>query len=284
MASAFGAARDYARIATASDYDAKSGAIGQGDTGLVEQSQPFEYSPDQGWVSARKWIGPIRSAASMAAQQLAFNPMLNVTITPKEPNLAELTISQDSLDTNAIDADGNGEPVLEGETWALQGQDMEKSIWSHPEFTALEAFNDAPNNANCYEWIRERHIAVSKSGEWRQELNAIPSGAGDGKLAQCWALLSQGVESYSVSQWVLSRSGTVNSQMQGTFVHGRVGNQLTLAQMYGLEYMPPQLRFGIPAGVWVKRTPSYTWEGTKMQFSVEYWHSDSASPILYPYA
>lgn len=268
-------------------YDPATGIVGAGNIGLIEQPVDIDYTAKGGWISSRKWIGPARAAVAQAAALQVAHPTRTLKLSPKDAGLVELTMTQDALDEKDVPADPNGEPEVEADNWNLQGQDMEKSLFTHPEVTNLVNYTDWTTNAagtaiKALDWLRLNLPIIEKAGTWVENYDAIPSTAAGGNLKPVFQLFMEGAESYTISQWVLSHSGTIASRAQGQFVHANVGKQLTGAQMGTLEGLPSALHFATPSGVWIKRTPSYTWEGSKLSFQIEYWHADTASEILYP--
>lgn len=212
-----------------------------------------------------------RLAASLVAGE--------IIVSPTEGELATLQVVQDSLDNKDVDADSNGEPQVETERWSLAGEDMEKTLWTH---SALGDLHD--NYSSDYEQLRKDVSTAEKDGSWKTIYDAMSSTAGGGSAKPIFKLFMDGVESYTLSRWVLRWSGVISTRAQGQFAHTNIGKQFTTQNMYDWEGLPADLSFAIPAGVWIKRTPTYDYEGTKINASMEYWHADTASTILYPTA
>ena len=243
--------------------------------------QEMRYTRKKGWQTSRKWQGEEANIRAMAAQFAAEGPdNISLTITPMEAGLATLTVNFDDLqDGGEPEAQANGEPEADNDTWTLQGNDYEKGIWSHPSISGLAATAN-----DDYNWLRKNIPPIQKNGTWQDVISAWSSYTwqdSDTTLA-IFKLFREGVESYSVSQFVLRRTRTIKNMAQGIISVGNIGKQFTIVQMQATEGLPVTLRFATPAaGGWIKRTPTVNFDGNKVTCDVEYWHADDWSEILY---
>jgi hypothetical protein len=255
----------------------------QGTTLPIELPQDRTYTPAKGWKTSRKWQGPESSINALAAQLVYENgSFVNITIAAKEAGLAELTATFDDLqDGNESEAEASGEPASDNDQWSLNGNDYEKDIWSHPTISALAT---GANKAD-YDWLRKNLPPIQKNGTWQDVLDVWDSytWADSSTTRSIFEMFRDGVEAYSVSQYVLRRSRSIRSQAQGQISVGYVGYQFTEAQLRTHEGLPTSLRFALPSsGTWIKRTPSVTFDGNKITVDNEFWHAEDWNAIIYP--
>ena len=232
------------------------------------QSENYSFTPDDGWTSELTFSGPQNVLAAWTKKTIANYK------------------KQDYRVTCDISDQGNGfatltlrvPPKLGDETeyddvdtvqWSLNGNDMEKDILTHPSLTVL---TDA-------EWDVLRNYKADPSGTFPTALTLQLVGR------DIAALIRRGVQTHSVSQWVLVRSSVLMSEQATQTQIDNVGMQFTKAQMETDEDLPTSLKFALPAtGVWIKRTPSISLEKTRYTVNGEYWHADYASTVLFPAA
>jgi len=73
---------------------------------------------------------------------------------------------------------------------------------------------------------------------------------------------------------------TSNSTIQPVLTN--VGKVYSTAALQSAENIPGTIKFSLPDGYWLKRTPTVDQYGTdKWQITQEYWHADSYSTFLY---
>jgi hypothetical protein len=128
-----------------------------GDERPVEQASALSYTPSQGWVSAKQYVGTDKEIRSLANSIKAEKtddaagtpPAVSLTVTPLEGGLATLDVSYD-------DDIGTG---VEFTQWSLQASDYEKNIWTHPTLRSLHNLCGTE-----YNWIRENLPAMQENG------------------------------------------------------------------------------------------------------------------------
>ena len=245
------------------------------------------WEPGKGWKATRVFEGDESMIQSMANNIIASaGQFVRVDVKPKPPNLAVMTVTYDGVqDGDLPAADSNGEPVPDADSWSLNGTDSERDIWSHSSLTAL-----ANTDPSGWHYLRTKVTEAQKDGTWQNIVSAwdsnefIDTATSDDALA-IFKMLRDGVEAYSVSQFVLSRNRGISSAAQGVVSVGYVGYQFTSAQLQAHEGLPFALNFGLPStGSWIKRTPSIQFDAVsgKMSVSNEYWHAYDWNDILYP--
>lgn len=254
----------------------------QGYTLPVEQATERKWEPKKGWRTSRVWVGGSAEITALAAQiQFESGAFVSMTVSPQDGGVSRLIATFDDIgDDSKPEATSNGEPEADLDTWTLQGNDMEKSIWSHP------SISDLANTATAdYDWLRKNLPPIQKNGTWE---DVIAAWAGfifvdSATTLKIFKMFRDGVESYSVSQFVLRRTRTIKNKAQGTLSVSNVGKQFTIAQLRTAEQLPAVTRFAMPAaGAWIKRTPTVNFDNTKVTCDGEFWHADTWSDILYP--
>lgn len=253
----------------------------QGNELPTELATERTWAPAKGWKTSRKWHGEQPAIVALAAQiQAESGQFVNMTISPQPAGTATLVASFDDLQDGANpEAEANGEPAADNDSWTLQGNDYEKDLWSHP--VVVQLANDCPDE---YDWLRKNLGVVQKNGTWKDVLDAYTDNAQcDQDVKAIFKMFRDGVENYSVSQYVLRRSRTIKNRAQGAVSVDNVGNQFTLVQLRNNEGVPASLVFALPAGgAWIKRTPTVNYDGNKLSVENEYWHADSWETLLYP--
>lgn len=237
---------------------------------IIRSNPERKWDAKKGWVTTEKFKGEYGAICQFAAQQLGRFSSLQIS--PESDGSASLTLTLDAPDaaTPPKDPTNTGEPEKDAETWELQGNDLTKDVWSHKRVKDL-------NNVD-YTWLRQNVKVAKEHGTWTQIDAAIASL----ELKKIWRLFMDGVESYSVAQYVLKRSLTTSGSSLGSFVTRGANWQYTTQQIIAEFTVPNGLRFTLPQGAWIMRTPSVTFDGTKWANTVEWWHADEWNEVLYP--
>lgn len=136
-----------------------------GDKRPVKQASALSYTPANGWVSAKQYVGTDEEIRALASQIKAEKtddaagtpPAVSLTVTPLEGGLSTLDVSYD-------DDIGTGAEFTQ---WALQASDHEKNIWTHPTLRSLH--NLCPDE---YAWLRENVPLLQEKGTFDAVLKA----------------------------------------------------------------------------------------------------------------
>jgi len=173
--------------------------------------------------------------------------------------------------------------------WSLEGNDLEKSIFEHPN--ALAEFEQWPFGLSDpsiapFRSTVERYVRgeiESLEDELATLINALKRPQILDLAHEMAAILGMGVESFTVSQYVLRRTRIVTSTTDIKPVVTNTGKVYSQAAMESEEGgIPATLKFNLPDGVWLKRTPTVTQYGAdKWQIVQEYWHADRFLTWLY---
>jgi hypothetical protein len=163
--------------------------------------------------------------------------------------------------------------------WSLLGNDLEKSIFEHPSVTSEQDGWTSEQKLNFKSAVEA--ASRGDSATTVDMLEELPDGAV--QLAESvYEELAKGVEAFPVSQYVLRRSITIasNSTLQPAL--DNVGKVYSTSGLSASEGVPATLKFSLPDGFWLKRTPSVEPSGVdKWVITQEYWHADEYSTFLY---
>lgn len=239
---------------------------------VIQRGNPErKWDVKRGWVTTEKLRGEYNAICSFAAQQVGR--FSNISISPEDGGLASCTLSIDGADPAQPSQSANpttGEPARDSETWELKGNDLSKDVWSHKRIKNLSAAN--------YTFLRQNTKLAKEKGTWA----AIDAAIVDVELKKMFRLFMDGVESYSVAQYVLARQITTSGAALGSFATTGANIQFTTAQLIAEFSVPNGIRFTLPQGAWIQRTPSVTFDGVKWANQVEWWHADEWNEVLYP--
>jgi len=251
----------------------------QGYSGVVEIPQSIMYTPKGGWKTSRKWKGPKISIQQMASAYVkAYGNTINATIDPLEPELAILTITFDRLEGDPTPEEKpDGTKEEETASWTLTGQNMELSLWTHPQVKSL-----AENCSTAYSYLRKNLKIVQDKGTWTEVLAAWKENDScdvDGKTVM--KLFRDGITSYQHSAYVIRRSAILRNDAQGTIATGNVNHIFTKAQLQSLEGMPSILSFAVPDIKWLKGAPTISLQNNKLTAENEWVGADDWSTYIY---
>lgn len=176
--------------------------------------------------------------------------------------------------------------------WSLPGNDLEKDIWRHPKVKALFSefldSNGDPKLDGSF-FSHRRQIEDLASGE---------ASVNDKDIAAWWNSansakkkfvrnLSRGETSFVIDQYVLRNEKTVANDYV-SFTDGAIpayahrGKILTTNELQVGFGVPTVLRFAMPAGFWLQKTPSVL-PGRLDQWVItqEWLHTDDYDDFLY---
>lgn len=238
-----------------------------GYPGMVEQPTERSRDPVQGWAATRTWHGTLSASRAMLAMLEPFD--LRVRHFSVSPGIYGVSVEfTDAQDGSAPPADPDDLQVV---TWTLDGNDLLKPIFENAAFTALDDADQENLRGLANNEIRQTHTVITSmtgdAGEFRD-------------------LILQGVTSYPVSQYVLTRTGTVPLEWNGQYSLTNVGKRFaSTASLESLESVPSDLAVALPTGEWLKRTPTFSQERNgRYRIVNEFWHADTWAEVLYDLA
>lgn len=262
-----------------------------GSSTVVELPSKFGYDPRLGDYKIRVFRGTEADIATLKAE---FRLQGVKVETESDPDRHWWTLNA------TIGNDGDTDPLAD--SWELDGNDLDKSIWELPEIvevTHAPIDVTSPTAVEKATWWREFRAAVTAFVEGRRTIETdngetvdlnmdrlISSGLllGLDQAAVIVLVLSllQGVEVFPVSQWVLKRRTIVGRGARIKPSKSNVNRIFTVEQLRTMEGLPESLPFDIPAGVWAKKTPKFPQiAADKWAIDQEYWHADSANPLIW---
>lgn len=236
-----------------------------GAPGLTEQPADREYVPQQGWQTTREWHGSEIAVDGFISQLLQAG--YRIRRFRVEGTVYGVTAEiPDAQDGSAPADDPDDDQTV---SWELVGNDLNKDIFDHSNYDGL----DVTEKIVLDELRRTRNFE-------NDNLVIINSGSTGDKFKE---LIRIGTESFPVSQYVLRRTGTVSIDWNGQFAMTNVGKVFTsTTQLETEESVPAALKFILPSGQWLKRTPSVRQERDgRWQINNEWWHADTWSDVLY---
>lgn len=266
-----------------------------GSIAPVEIPGPKIWDPRSGWQNSRRWRGEPTLIALLADQAKAAGA--RVELNPDESG-AYSTV------TVVYGVDGTQPPEVPlVDQWSLQGNDLEKDLWTKPE---IKTQLDRVTGEDSYHKVGKlrRLIEAVGSGEEEEVPNPATTDAVVVPTIQavrdaCAALGSldplpfiayiksrmAGVEVFTVSQWVLSHVLIIaaNSTIRPSLVN--VGRVYTTEMLRAVEAIPATIKFDLASGWWLKRTPTVEQTAAdKWTITQEYWHTDTFDPFVYAIA
>lgn len=239
---------------------------------LVVQAAPRRiWDPRFGWQIGVRYRGPrpelevIELGHRSSGRRTELDP-------DQQGGYGLLTVWYGSEDTQAPDA-----PLTD--RWTLEGNDIEESPFAVPDIrTAYES-------ASIAEKVQMRTQVESVLRGEIEPQEAIDAAATTERKAAIERLIGEmamGFESYSVSQFVLRRITVIasNSTIKPSLVN--VNKVYSTAELKNAELIPETIRFDLPGGQWLKRTPTADQTAAdKWTITQEWWFSERFS-LYYP--
>jgi hypothetical protein len=247
---------------------------------LVELPSGRSWDPRIGFTIIRRYRGSLTQIQIVEADAKANN--LRVQIEPDiEGGFGVVSVWYGAESTQPA-----GVPLAD--TWELVGNDLEKDLWELPKIVAaLAPFNISDRRQikiDIEAWlagtlvvndlpVRDWTDYCTRSGFTTDQVEI---------LTQLVTERIRGVQAWTVSQWVLRRTLIIaaNSTIKPALADvGRVRSTTTLKAE---ENIPSTVKFDLPEGFWLKRTPTFTQTAAdKWTISQEWWHADNYSELLY---
>lgn len=262
-----------------------------GTAGLVEQPSARAWDPRSGPAIIRRWRGTPEAVEAGRVQAQGLG--LRYRVQPAgQGNYWDLEITYGAEETQPAET-----PLAD--TWELVGNDLEKNLWEAPSIQAELDKNKGTERLHEIAKLRRLCDAVVAGDEESPD----PAHAGqtvkatvDEVKAACVFLdnidsapflayiqsRARGVESASVSQWVLRRTTVIASNSTIKPALENVGKVFSTDSLKSKEAIPDTIRFDLEVGYWLKRTPTITQTtADKWTITQEWWHADRYDPNIY---
>jgi hypothetical protein len=258
------------------------------------------FDPRGGWTITQRWKG------SQTAINLLSETLLGVrfVITPSDDG------GDFILEATTADIENQPTDVPLSDIWELDGNMLEKELWHLPWMRAeWDSIKDNRNgnptgdprlsSASCINWIRKNIEAFINGQEKTITLDpeerpltyaelhqdCLAYGLHEEAFLKIIHLYAAGVKAFPVAQFVLKRTRTVASNFAAfnlPNIYDDVFKRRTTDSLSGAYPVPGALIFALPAGEWVKQTPSAKQvSATKWAISEEWWHADKWEPEIY---
>ena len=233
-----------------------------GHPGVVELHPEREYTPQAGWQTTRRFKAVREDMEGFLPTLVADGFQISLQHDAGPVYIARARIANAQDGSAAPDDPDTALQVR----WELVGNDLEKDIFSHSAFAALDS---------------AKKVSLRNYRQDPVTHPYAPTGGTD--EAKFKDLLDTGAESYTLSQWVLRRVAMAPSAWGGQVTLSNVGKRFTsTTQIKTLESIPADLSFVMPDGEWLKRTPTFQQQSDgKYQITTEWWHADAWSDLLY---
>lgn len=188
------------------------------------------------------------------------------------------------------------------DVWSMVGNDLEKELWTRPAIKAeLDKIRgqDKEHEAGRLRRLCDAVVAGDEEAPDPPHAGQIVTPTLQAVRDACWFLNGinaapfiayiqsrlDGVETWSISQWVLRHTVIVaaNSSIRPSLIN--VGRMYTTEMVRSVEAIPATIMFELPAGYWLKRSPTVEQTASdKFTLSQEYWHADAYDPFVYEIA
>lgn len=163
--------------------------------------------------------------------------------------------------------------------WTLVGNDLEKSLFEHPDVKAIFLADQTPAESVAFRVDVEKVLAGTMTyTKFAAEFAGYPT-----QLAVANMLLdnmSKGQDTFFLSSFVLRNTIVLPDNYSGTVDISNVNRKYTTAALFAAENISMPL---IPAlqsiaGEWLKKTPTFEQQGRdKWSVQREWWHADEWS-------
>lgn len=231
-----------------------------------------------GALHVRKWEGPSSGLQDFILYELPGG--WHRFEIEDDTEFAEIVVSYASSGT-----DGVGSEASDGLVqlwWELDGNDIEKSIWEHPKVVARTKEYSVSQMASLREYF-ETVMDGTATSSWADPLGGSPENT---DVNSAMLLLARGVESFTVSQYVLRKSQVVRQGTSLKASHSNINKIFSYAALTAAEPTLASYHLVDAPGVntlkWLKRTPDVRPAQNGMfEITIEYWGADSWEPLLY---
>ena len=233
---------------------------GNPDGPYLRKSEPV-WKRGVGWQTRQTWEGTSRAISAAVPSWIVDADSVELDLDGPS-GVAYVTYAKDITGN----PDATVTPAAEAETvWELDGNDIVKDIWEHPDLSAL---------------------SYSVTAELKKQVNNWDSGVDwtvanlDNVAVQWFSLMVKGVRQFTTTQWVLRKTVTAPQTYPNQVSLSGVGELWTSAQITGI---PSDVLFDIsqiPAPTlpvaflwsWLKKSPrvSRTSSG-RFQMIEEWW-------------
>jgi hypothetical protein len=252
-----------------------------GTSGFIEQAQRRGWRQSSGAFTMRTWEGPTSALDTFISTSLPAG-FSDLEI-DDDTEMAKLSATYQANTTDGI---SGGEPDATGlvsDDWELDGNDLEKSLWTVPEFA-----DALPTDSGLAALRKEILDFVDGT---TSILPTDPDPVLEEIYQRYTLKMATGQEAYFYSQYVLRHTLTVRRNTTLAPVHSNRLKQFTYAQLLAapesasLDGDNLVAASGLTGLVWLKKTPIVRPTSRNLwEIVQEYWGAESWDSDLYPAA
>lgn len=244
--------------------------------GLSQLQSEFGFDPKTGDTEIKRW----RGTPSQVASQFVVTKLLGLRSGVSEEDEGGyhiLSVWYGATETQPPD-------VPLSDIWSLEGNQLEKSLW---ELDKVQDQFDGWSTADIVALKADVEQVLAGSGAVADILGGLPPGTDATVIEGLIKALARGIESKSISQFVLKRVLTVVSTTSIKPAYDGVNKVITTANLEagvdpGAPSIPSTLLFVLPDGYWLKQAPTVTRKtSTTWELTQEWWHADKYDTFVY---
>lgn len=241
-------------------------------TALIQLPDEREWDPRLGQTTVRTWRGAPPLIEAMESQLKAAGRWHALRRDP-ESGYMRLSIRIGGEESETAEL---------ADQWELLGNDLEKDIWQHRNVAEImkDFVNDDGSPSDQYFEIKDEIIKLAE-----REVKPADVAWWEGASLRTKLfvrVLTRGVTAFPESQFVLRNTKVVGSGYSLKPTYERVNKILTTEQVKQ-HYSPPDiLKFALPEGFWLERTPKVTQAAAdRWQIIREWWHAEEYEPFIH---
>lgn len=270
----------------------------KGSIGPTTQKVAQSYDSKTGYTTTYIHEGTASALADLKSNYEQQGCKVSYESIGEANDYYRLTVTFSAAEPSAVSPE---EATTElSDEWTLEGNMLEKSIWTHPTLTAqLDLVIDRKIRTGLIKTLKrfadgdadtlDEYDTVAAILD---DVNAIQFNVGYSALTttvfeSLMDELLKGVDAYEVSQWVLKRTIELPPACVTVINDAYTGRIFSTAGLAAFEALPASgLRFSLssiaPTGYWLKRCPTANFKRNgNTTISYEYWHADSWSYFIY---
>jgi hypothetical protein len=247
---------------------------------LVELPSGRSWDPRIGFTIIRRYRGSLTQIQMVEANAKAAN--LRVQIEPDtEGGFGVVSVWYGAEETQPSD-------VPLADTWELVGNDLEKELWELPKvveaLSTLTLTKRRRIRIEVESWLTGPLVVGDVTySDWDAYIAYAELTADQAEiLKELVTERIRGVQAWTVSQWVLRRTLIIAANSTIKPALSDVGKVRSTTTLKSEENIPSTVKFDLPEGFWLKRTPTFTQTAAdKWTITQEWWHADAYSELIY---
>jgi hypothetical protein len=272
-----------------------SGYKNKGSIGPVQLKTEQSYDPNTLYTTVHKHRGTLAALETLRDEYIAAG--VRVSMSPDDESNDYYTLTATYSASSAGSTTPASETSALADKWTLESNMLQKSLWTLPAVvTELNVLTDRADRAWLIKtlklFIDGDDTILPAYPTVEDILDAASAGPPAVYLSatvfnDLVDLMTNGVDSYEVPQWVLKRTIELPPACTVIANDQYVNRIYSTTGMATVEGMPVSgLRFSLtsiaPVGYWLKRSPTveYTRNGNTT-ITYEWWHVDSWALMIY---